>query len=244
MRAYSGTIVTAIPLPPDNLPASVAKAARTFEKIADQFAEAQSKAAKAAELIEAAKVEDNQRVAGEVLAGRKPVDLTTAADEAARQVNEADAMLSAISLALDTAGNNLAGEIAKAQSSWKAKADEEAEAALAGYRDAVAQLRPALNRLGVARGTAEWLDRFQDGIWLVRHDLDNRYHGPESIFIAPPPHTTLDRPDFAEKLVGLLEDAPASIRIDEQGRRMVEQDRSTISDGNSTISKSREALPS
>lgn len=225
MRVDEGQVATAIPVP-DKSPQSVKDALARFAAVAEKHAAAQSTVSHSKDLLARAKNEDTERNAKDYAAGKEPKNLRAAEEAAEQQIGQAQARLTALTKALDSVGDELADAITAEQESWRTEAAAEADAALADYQAALASMKDALARYGLAKSVAEWLtpvehdpaksgdpfSRFGSkrmigwtgGKTLRSGMVDQRYTGPETIKVRTGPFFKLDDPDDVTKLLPVL----------------------------------------
>lgn len=162
-RSTSRTPIAAFALPP-HAPADVATAVAAFDRVADQYAATKGEIDDVQDAAKQALADAKRAVVDAAKAG-KPSKVQTVKVEAdaAAKIDDLQAKVAALAVAVDETGNDLAVAVAASKTEWIATLASVAADAEARYAEAIKQAQAACKDLAAARGAKTYLATFDVG---------------------------------------------------------------------------------
>jgi hypothetical protein len=161
MRNDNGTVVDYFTLP-SSPPAPVVSAYDNYVRLCEEHGEACVAYTDAVNAVELGRRDDVRELASAFEAGRSDATLEGKFEERARAaLADAQIRRAALEEAVDKAGDTLMDAIEAVQSEWLVELAEAAVSAEKTFTRAIDEAGDAAETLANARGTIEWLSRFE-----------------------------------------------------------------------------------
>jgi hypothetical protein len=155
----SATPTASFSIPPEP-PAAVAEAEAAFAAVADRYARTVGEIQDAEAELVRAEAADIRAAVDAYAAGDEPKKIGEQAAKVEQQIATLRKRLTALTVAVDEAGNTLADTIEAHRDVWLEQIAAAEAAAAARFQQAIDDLRAAIPDLKTSRGAAGWLGTF------------------------------------------------------------------------------------